>query len=214
MRANNQNGFSLIEVVTAVTILGIIVLLTYRIMDNTSEAVQQASDTADRQHTVRVVFGRLTEELVSADWTQDTSGALFVGISRNEDGRPADVLRFRSRAHARTATDARESDVNLLDYSLDNKMLVRREEHNVLSLSETTVETDEIAGVASLNFRYWDGVSWRNDWDAKRAKSLPSAVFIELSLDGPSDPPETFTTTVTMPVSLPVPAEAAHETRP
>ena len=99
MHADQQNGFSLIEVMVAVVVVGIILLLAYRSIGNTSEAVQQVSESANLQHTVRVVLRRLAEELVSADWTEETRDTLFLGVDGNEEGRPADSLRFRSRAH-------------------------------------------------------------------------------------------------------------------
>ena len=209
MHAEQENGFSLIEVMVALAVVGIILLLAYRSIGNTSEAVQQVSESADVQHTVRVVLGRLAEELISADWTDEPRDTLFLGVDGNEEGRPADSLRFRSRAHVRKAVDARESDLNVLDYSLQNKTLIRREEHNVLSLSEATVESDEISGVASLNVRYWDGTVWRDDWDAKRAKGLPVAVLLELAMEGPFSRLETFTTMVSLPLGRAIPVQPA-----
>lgn len=209
MRPDNQKGFSLIEVMVAVAVTGIILLLAYRSIGNTSEAVQQATDSADLQHTVRVILGRLAEELVSADWTEETRDVLFLGVDGNEAGRPADSLRFRSRAHAGRTPDARESDLNVLDYSLHNKRLMRREEYNLLNLTEATMESDEISDVASLNVRYWDGTAWRDNWDATRAKGLPLAVVIELAMEGSLARQETFTTMVSLPLGRVAPLQPA-----
>jgi type II secretion system protein J len=200
MRADNENGFTLIEVMVAVAVMGIVLLVAYRSIGTTSEAVQHVSKTADIHHTARVILGRLAEELVSADWTEDSRDAVFIGVDGNEDGRPTDSLRFRSRAHVRTVADARESDLNVVGYSLHNRTLLRQEEHNLLSLSDMTADRGEISGVSSLNFRYWDGTGWRDDWDAVRAKGLPVAVLIELSMADSSAGAGTFTTMVNLPL--------------
>ncbi len=200
MRADNENGFTLIEVMVAVAVMGIILLVAYHSISATSETVQQVSNAADIQHSARVILGRLAEELVSTDWSEDSRDAVFIGVDGNDDGRPADSLRFRSRAHMRSGQDARESDLNVLVYTLHNKKLLRQEEHNLLSLSDATLERDEILGVASVNFRYWDGSAWRDDWYAERAKGLPVAVLIELSMESSSARLTTFTTMVNLPL--------------
>jgi general secretion pathway protein J len=206
MRADDHHAFTLIEILVAIAILGILMTIVYRSFAGTAMVVQEISVKADVHHTVRVIFARLLEELAATDWPQDRMTAVFVGLEGNHTDRRGDFLRFRSRAHVRKFEDARESEFHVVSYAVEGRVLIRREEHNPLSVSGTTVQTDELRGVAELNFRYWDGANWRDGWDAARVGRLPSAVLIELTLEHPHGEPGIFVTTVALPLGAVVPA--------
>lgn len=190
-------GFTLLELLVAAAIVATILVLAYKTVESTAETMRRVSAEADVQHLARVIYARLADELIAADWEQGNARTVFVGGDGMRDGRPADTLRFSSRAHVRTQPDAPESDLNVVAYELEGGTLVRREERNPMSLSDRSVETEEFArGVAGFNLRYWSGSEWRETWDAARANALPAAVLVELALMDPLEGERRFLTTV------------------
>ncbi len=195
-----RDGFTLIEVLVSIAILAVLAHLVYQAFADTADVVRQVSARADLDHRARVIFSRLGEELVASDWQTGNARTVFLGTDGMEGGRAASTLRFSSRSHFRGEPDVRESDLNLLAYGLEAGALVRREEGNPFSITDRTVEREELApGVAAFTLRYWDGTDWRDSWDAGRAKALPSAVLVELSLEAPSEGARRFMTMVTLP---------------
>ena len=197
---SREGGFTLLEILVSVAVLAIVLSLVFKAFDTTAETVRQVSARGDRYHLVRVIYSRLSEELIAADWEKGNRRTVFVGLDGTQGVRPAGMLRFSSRAHVRTEPEVPESDLNLLVYELRGGTLLRREERNPLSLSDRSVETDALArGVTEFSLRYWDGSAWRESWDAAALQDLPSAVRIELAFQDAAGDRQRFVTMVTLP---------------
>ena len=56
------------EILTAITILAIVMTLVYSAFGRTADTIQRVSSRADVQHKASVIFSRITEEIVAADW--------------------------------------------------------------------------------------------------------------------------------------------------
>ena len=200
--AKDAGGFTLVEILTAITILAIVMTLVYSAFGRTADTIQRVSTRADVQHKARVIFSRITEEIVAADWEAGNTRTIFVGNNGLVGNRSVGTLRFSSRSHVQIRPETAESDLNLIAYWLSNGALLRREERNLLSLTDRTVETEELTqGVAGFDLRYWDGQEWQDAWDASKRKNLPAAVLVELSLETAEGPTERFVSMVTVPLS-------------
>ena len=72
-----------------------------------------------------------------------------------------------------------------------------------------------VEGVASLEFRFFDGRDWQETWESEEHNArLPRAVGIDLALYDPSGGIHHFTTAVDLPLSDHVPAFAEPTTPP
>ncbi len=126
-------------------------------------------------------------------------GIGFIAVDAEEDDRPVDCLAFATYAHGRYRPDAKESDLSVVTYWLDGDKVMHEEETNLFSLSSQSVESYPLAeGVEGMNFKFFDGVEWVDDWDAGEQDRLPYAVEVELRFLLPSAERRVFTTLVSV----------------
>lgn len=88
---------------------------------------------------------------------------------------------------------------------LERPALVRRVERNLLAASPAEPPEEMLlTGIAALTFRYYDGVSWLNEWDSTlHNDALPLAVEVTIELDEPSPirPTQNYLVTQVIPLS-------------
>jgi len=127
-------------------------------------------------------------------------GIGFIAVDAEEDDHPVDCLAFATYAHGRYRPDAKESDLSVVTYWLDGDKVVHEEETNLFSLSSKSVESYPLAeGVEGMNFKFFGGTEWVDEWDAGKQDRLPLAVEVELTFLLPSAERRVFTTMVSVP---------------
>src|SRR5207247_5613215 len=99
---SREGGFTLLEILVSVAVLAIVLSLVFKAFDTTAETVRQVSARGDRYHLVRVIYSRLSEELLAAAWEKGNRRTVFVGVDCTHGIRPAGKLGLRSRRQVRT----------------------------------------------------------------------------------------------------------------
>ncbi|MBQ26986.1 MAG: hypothetical protein CMH81_02410 [Nitrospiraceae bacterium] len=123
----------------------------------------------------------------------------FIAVDVEEGNRPMDCFTFATYAHGRYRPDVKESDLSVATYWLDGDKVMHREETNLFSLSSKSVESYPLAeGVEGMNFKFFDGTEWVDEWDAGKLDMLPYAVEVELTFLLPSAERRVFTTMVSV----------------
>lgn len=135
------------------------------------------------------------------------SDGLFVGMDEQADGHDADSLRLLTVSHKVVRPGDPESDVHEVEFRL-----AESPDGSGLSLTQRTDPTrnvpddeggvvDRIAGgLVSLDFEYFDGITWQTRWPESMGR-LPAAVRITASFADTDRPVDV--TTITRLVSLP-----------
>ncbi len=103
MKLPSNNGFTLLEVLLAVAILGVVVAMTSIALNSTVKLVEMTNSQQDIYRQVKVTFERITEDITSA---LADKGGVFIGQESEIDGRAADNLTFLSRAHLSLAAES------------------------------------------------------------------------------------------------------------
>jgi len=122
---SEASGFTLIEMMVALTVLVLLVLLTAQIMGNTSKVTSGVSRQLDADAEARSVFDRMGADLSQMVIRADVD-ALFLGLPRGGVGNDRnDQLYFYSQVPAYSANGAQQSSISLISYRVKNQCLER-----------------------------------------------------------------------------------------
>jgi type II secretory pathway component PulJ len=195
--ARSRSGFTLIEVVLAITIaIGIMLVLLF-FYNQAANLRVQLMEEAERLSTIRLLMDRITMELrtsrphafYEAAFLGDTQ---FIQFVRTDLVSPAAWKQGERVSSAQT-------DLKLVRYSLSTDTnaaagLYREEEALVEKRTRrstsVTVEVEPVKrpeplseDIRYLQFRYWNGTKWVESWDGP---GLPIGVEITLAFEPPA----------------------------
>lgn len=208
-RTPQTSGFTLLEAVIAMSILGMIGMLISGMLGRTMDARDQAEKITHRYHEISQGLLRMSRELQMAYITEhrDCDDPRTDSLFKTTRAGGGTRLDFTSFSHYKISADANESDQNELAYFLDTdpKMsgknaLMRREAYRIdEEPDEGGVVQVLIHDVNSLEFEFYDDKEdrWEDEWDAKSRDykgRLPRFLKMTIKAPGPSGEEETFTT--------------------
>jgi len=209
-RRHTQTGFTLVEIMLALALMGFVTSLLWGTFAQTVKIKKRIEQAQDRTHTVRVALMRMSREIEMAFVTDETTGTLerrtmFSGVAHND----FDELRFSWFGHQRLRADAAEGDTALVSYfsqpDPDDSLvtnLMRRETRRLEAKDVKLIPGETYIlcpNVARLKFAYYDykEKDWREEWDTTKADGqqyLPTQVRIALTVLDEHGAPITFTT--------------------
>jgi prepilin-type N-terminal cleavage/methylation domain-containing protein len=203
----NGNGFTLIEVLLAVSILAFIVSVVYMSFSTTGRSVEQAEAIRDSTDLARTLLIKMSDEIANAYVipynTTNVIPTIFFG-KKDDVGTGGETLRHDSLSLTTLTNwrrmNSKETDLWEVGYFFKEKadgtgyVLMRREKRELskdVPALEGGIEYEITDKVASLQFRYSsDGTTWYDEWDS-RTKSNPYPRIVELGLKLESE--ETYT---------------------
>jgi len=189
-------GFTLLEVMVALLVLGLLTSTIFAIFSTTLDSKARVEAYNAMYQTSRQVLDRAHRELGLAFLSpvKQLNPTAFVGLDAEQDGYPLDGISFTSLAHVPMGVDNRESEESEISYfivedsSTEKRMLMRREDASLdQDPLEGGVSYEMAPEVRGLNVRYWDGGSWLDAWGSRegdQAGKLPQAVELTLVLTG------------------------------
>lgn len=193
-------GFTLIEVMVAVSILAIVTVLTWASFKQTFSTKSAIEAQAGRYRTVRLALERMAHELsmVYVSQNEDTSQperrTRLVGKHHSD----IDEVLFSYFGHQRLYQDANEADTALVYYYAGHdrddsrkQNLMRRETRRLSydKIDEQPGEADIVCDdVIKLKLDYWDQRDkvWRDEWVTTsldgQPDRLPTKIRITLTV--------------------------------
>lgn len=192
-------GFTLLEIMVSLAILGVIAVLTWSTMGTTLKIRDYLAEENVLDRSARIALDRITRELQLAYLTEsvtavNTYRTVFVG----QDGNETDSIWFATLAHHRTVRDSRECDQTEITLWTEDdpenrgrQVLLHREAPRVDQEPDKDGVISPLAtSVNRFELRYLDPTTneWRDDWDTAGTETpnrLPRAVQVVLTLLGP-----------------------------
>lgn len=203
----NSKGFTLVETLLAVGILGIIFSMVYWTFDQTYDVIEGVQMETDRFRSVRLSLNKMSEEVSSTYWREGYKDSLFIGEDIEENGLPRDSLRFMSASNYGFSEGGNESDMNIISYYLEreeegeNFKLMHSEIRNIFSAAEENREAYELGeSLIGLNLRYFNGTDWVDSWNSDELKAVPLTVEITIITKDAGGAEKSFTTLKEIPV--------------
>jgi general secretion pathway protein J len=201
-QSRRQPGFTLLEVVIAMTITAAIGIMTMGAFRQVDRAHEMARDQGDRYSGARLALSRLSREVSMAFISDHFDQARMRERPTLFVGREDDLL-FCTFAHERLARDVRESDQSVVQYTLDadpdhsgERALFRREKAHVDEEADRGGRKELVADhLTAFRIQYWDPKKgeWVREWSTRsvdHASELPTRLRFELELklsDGRSE---------------------------
>jgi len=177
----SEGGFTLVEVLLAVSLVAMMATLVFGSLYVTTSAIDAARTNSANEQIVRSTLRVMIDELSVG--VGPTTGP-WMGINGQQDGQPADSVAFLTMGQFRGAESTKDSEMVRIVYTREGDRLLRFVRRNLYGLTDESVEQVELANkVKGFNVRYYDGKSnlWVDEWDG-RGRGTPKALLIELTL--------------------------------
>jgi general secretion pathway protein J len=195
-----KQGFTLLEIILAVTILALIGTMIYGGFSQTALNKARVEEDADHSRIVHMALERMTRELTMAFVSTHVNPSLDLRVVETafigKDHGNEDRIDFTSFSHRRLYRNAKESDQNEISYFVTEhpdeprmNVLARREQNRIDEdprrggKSQILVEN-----VTEFNIEYFDPLitDWVQTWDSEdmlaQANRLPTQIRIRLSV--------------------------------
>ena len=200
-RRPSCKGFTLLEVLLAVSLLGLISLSIFQSMSLSIRAKKSVVSLNERYHEGRQVMRRITRELrmafLRAQPPEEMTEEEPAVITRMEG--EEDEIYFATTAHIRTRAEGKESDQSEVAYFLKrpdydtpyrSPTLFRRESRRIDHRPDRGGQTWPVVdGVKKFTLEYWDDKkeigdeAWQGSWDSDDNQLLPARIRITLELE-------------------------------
>ena len=191
---HSSAGFTLIEVMTAFTILAIIASIIFTVVVGSTRRSRDLVRETELRASANAILNLVAEDL-EGTFVHQGIVPHFVGRDEYTGDRPADDVEFLTTSTLPLRPDELAGDVAEVSYSLiaddeGKTALFRREQVPVQAPFDEGGASVQVSGkVTSLSLRYYDGTEWQDTWDSAdslhehMAGRIPQAVEIELTME-------------------------------
>jgi general secretion pathway protein J len=202
-------GFTLLEVLVASTILSIVLAALYGVFSRTLLSKRLVEERAAGARAARIVLLRMSED-VRASFPLDGTDTHFVGAAHENDSFPESSLAFVSTGQVPLTHTGADGDLSVIRYTLIPDPAAPTERQLVRYVSSTLAAerfgAEEaiplLSHVRGLQLRFFDGRTWREEWGQDNTRTrLPLAVAMVLFLAGPGEEVAEFSTVVDLPLA-------------
>jgi len=170
-RSARPRGFTLLEVLVAVGLMGIVSLLMYESIALTFKTREQIARIEELNHSARVALRKIMTDVSMAylsnhvNRDEPSSATLFMGSD--------DSLLFSYLGHERRRRGARESDQGIVEYQIGRDAFgrtIERREKSIPDMDPGRGGSREtlVSRVKEFRLQYWDDKQeeWKSDWKA------------------------------------------------
>jgi general secretion pathway protein J len=181
----SEQGFTLVEVLVAISILAILLTSVYGIFSSVSLTRERLDADSAEYHRARVLFDRLGRELRGAYFQPRDLDLIFAGRSAAENAFELELTTTAVSPLSQTGSGIAKVHYLLVeDQEADSGglVLMRSERPVHEQIDEGTAGMMRLVpGIESLTLRFYANGQWQTAWDG-RTSGLPALVEIALQL--------------------------------
>ncbi|MHB8121503.1 MAG: type II secretion system protein GspJ [Desulfuromonadaceae bacterium] len=182
---SRNNGFTLLEVLIAVVLLGILSTALYGSYFGVLQARERVSAGMESRRELGATLDLIRREVSSAQFNLTDKRLRFMVEDRDNFGAPSSVLELTTLAPP-SGQAIKESGVIAVTYRMAEKNAKRsltRHERDLFSEDQAVYAYPQMERINSFLVECYDGTKWVKSWDTAINRTLPKSVRVTVQVE-------------------------------
>ena len=193
---SSNRGFTLIEIVVAVVLLGIISAALYGSYFTVLRARERASEGMEARRELGGTLDLIRREFASARFDKIDKRLRFIVEDRDNFGKPASSLEMTTLVPS-GGQGRKESGISAVRYRLeekDKRFILTRREQDIFFESPDAKGYPQMERISDFLVECYDGSKWVRSWDTAAAlnNALPKMLRVTVHVDEAGKPVEFY----------------------
>jgi general secretion pathway protein J len=177
----SQQGFTLVEVLVAISILSLLITGVYGVFSTISTTQKQLENASEGYHQARIIFSRIGRELRSSYLDINNEQSAFVADGESDAN---NYLAFTSTSAALNSSTLG----GLVRVRYASERQAEDELGRLIRSAAPLNSPDSLpdgqrlsSQIKQISWRFFDGSDWQTSWDSTTSTSLPQSVEISIT---------------------------------
>ena len=187
---SRNNGFTLLEVLIAVLLLGILSTALYGSYFGVIRARERASAGMESRRELGSTLDLIRREVSSAQYSRSNKRLRFVVEDRDNFGFQSSTLELTTLAPP-AELNRRESGIVTVAYRMaekDKERILTRQEKDLFSEDTKVPAYPQMERISSFLVECYDGSKWVKSWDTAINLKMPSSVRVTVQVEEEGKP--------------------------
>jgi len=202
-RLKARSGFTLLEVLIAVVLLGILTTALYASYFTVFRARERAAEGMEARRELGATLDLLRREIASSKYASSNvplnqanpqDRLRFVVEDRDNFGKPASILEFTTLAPPPDETSRNESGINAVRYEIletkNKQRILTRKVRDVFFDIAPEKGNPQMERISAFLVECYDGSKWLKTWNTELIHRLPDKVRITVQFEEDGKPVE------------------------
>jgi general secretion pathway protein J len=188
---SRNSGFTLLEVLIAVVLLGILTAALYGSYFGVIQARECASAGMESRRELGATLDLIRREVSSALFNSSDKRLRFVVEDRDNFGAHSSTLELTTLAPPSGQMSHSESGIIDVTYRMDEKnkkQTLTRQERDLFSEEETFPAYPQMELISTFLVECYDGSKWVKSWDTAINNKLPAGVRVTVQVEEEGKP--------------------------
>lgn len=187
---SRNSGFTLLEVLIAVVLLGILSAALYGSYFGVLQARDRASSGMESRRELGATLDLIRREISSAMFNRTDKRLRFVVEDRDNFGASSSTLELTTLAPP-VGQNRSESGIVIVGYRIaekDKKRTLTRQERDLFSEEVTIPAYPQMDQISSFLVECYDGSKWVKSWDTAINLRMPGSVRVTVQVEEEGKP--------------------------
>jgi general secretion pathway protein J len=188
----SSKGFTLLEILIAVVLLGILTAAMYASYFTVLKARERSSEGMEARRELGGTLDLIRREFAAAVYSRTDKRLRFVVEDRDDFGKPASNLELTTLAPPATP-ERKESGIITVRYQMTNRnsqRILTRQEQDLYFETAIAGGYPQMERISSFLVECYDGSKWVRSWDTTLISKLPQVLRITVQVEENGIPAE------------------------